>query len=87
MSNNGAMHQEVTKIPDMDGTGPRWLGERRFSRRVRWYSDGRPSDMPVLSMSDVQQSTQSSKGSVYGIGRGGLPRGGSRRMRIRRNIK
>jgi len=31
MSNNRAEHQEATRIPDMDATVPRWLGERRFS--------------------------------------------------------
>jgi len=85
MSNNGAEHQEVTRIPDMDGTGPRWLGERKFSRRGRWYFDNNVSNLPDSSGSSTQQSASSEGEPVYGIGRGGLPRGCSRRMGRRWN--
>jgi len=80
MSNNGAVHQEVTKIPDMDGTGPRWLGERKFSRRGRWYFENTESNLPDSSGTATQQNTPAEREPVYGIGRGGLFRGGSRRM-------
>lgn len=48
MSNIGAEHQEVTKIPDMDGTGPRWLDQRKFSCRGR------------VSFSDAQEDHKDS---------------------------
>jgi len=79
MSNNCAVHQEVTKIPDMDGTGPRWLGERKFSRRGRWNFENSVSNLPDSSGPATQQDAPLGE-PVYGIGRGGLPRGGSRRM-------
>ena len=31
MSNIGAKHQEVTTIPDIDGTGPQWLIQKQYS--------------------------------------------------------
>ena len=85
MSNNGAEHQEVRRIPDMDGTGPRWLGERRFSRRGRWnFPDN--TVQPTVSSETVEQDNQpSDQKPVYGIGRGGLPRGCGRKMSRRWN--
>ncbi len=75
MSNNGAVHQEVTTIPDMDGTGPRWLGERKFFKRGWWNQPDNNNDIPGSS----EQKPE------YGIGRGGLPRGCGRRMSKRWN--
>ena len=85
MSNNGAVHQEVTRIPDMDGTGPRWLGERRFSRRGRWNFPDNADRFTVSSDAEEQTESSTSEKKLYGIGRGGLPRGFGRRISRRWN--
>lgn len=86
MSNYGAVHQEVTRIPEMDGTGPKWLGERKFYRRGRWNFPGNTDNLPGYA-EPVQHEEQKSSDQkpVYGVGRGGLPRGCGRRMSRRWN--
>ena len=86
MSNNGAVHQEVSKIPDMDGTGPRWLGKRTFSRRGRWSYTEIPEKQVIQYEPNMQEEISSlDLKPVYGVGHGGLPRGCGRRIARRWN--
>jgi len=86
MSNNGAVHQEVTTIPDLDGTGPRWLGERKFSRRGRWNFQDNIINLPGSYESVSPEGDKSGdQRPKYGLGQSGLPFGNRRRMGRRGN--